>query len=292
MSSAGTVVEERPGESGCFPDEQASLLPLAHIRPTASQPRRYFDRREMARLVDSVRRHGVLQPILVRPLTEGDYELVSGERRFRAAREAGLTVIPAVVRAMSAEMAAEFALIENLQRADLNPLEQTEGILRLIALRLDCSPRQVISLLYRMHNSSAEDAADDREQAVVLDTFRSLGTMTWESFLKNRLPLLNLPSDLAEPLREGRLAYTKAKALARIKDRTRRQHLLQQVLAEDLPLSRIRALAEEGLLPAEEAPQRLSSLYRQFKKQRPWEDPRKRERLLALLAELEQLASE
>src|SRR4028119_107617 len=104
-------------------------------------------------LVESVKKDGVLQPILVRSV--GDkYELVAGERRYRAAREAGLTDIPAVVREMSDSEAVRFALMENLQREDLNPVEETEGILELLSITLELTTDEVPLLLQQLGRAS------------------------------------------------------------------------------------------------------------------------------------------
>ena len=102
-------------------------LPLEEIIPNRAQPRKQFDDEALAELADSIAQHGVLQPLLVRPMPDGSYQLVAGERRWRASRMAGLTEVPVVVRDMTEQEAAELALIENLQREDLNPMEEALG---------------------------------------------------------------------------------------------------------------------------------------------------------------------
>lgn len=102
-------------------------LRLSEIEPNQSQPRKHFDDSALAELAESIRLHGVLTPLLVRRLPSGAYQIIAGERRWRAARMAGLTVLPAVVHEADDRMATELALIENLQREDLNPLEIAEG---------------------------------------------------------------------------------------------------------------------------------------------------------------------
>src|SRR5512136_1925538 len=106
----------------------AHFVPVASIVPAKYQPRHYFDEGAMQELTASVREHGILHPLLVRPAGIGQYELVAGERRYRAARAVGLTEVPVVVREMTDSQAVQYALVENLQRQDLNPLEETEGI--------------------------------------------------------------------------------------------------------------------------------------------------------------------
>ena len=102
-------------------------LPLDEIIPNKEQPRKQFDEEALADLSASIAQHGVLQPLLVRPMPDGTYQLVAGERRWRASRMAGLTEVPVVIRDMDEQQAAELALIENLQREDLNPMEEAIG---------------------------------------------------------------------------------------------------------------------------------------------------------------------
>ena len=102
-------------------------LKVSDLEPNRDQPRRDFDEASLAELADSIAKHGVLQPLLVRPLFGGGYQIVAGERRWRAARMAGVQTVPALVRDLDDQQVMELALIENLQREDLNPLEEAEG---------------------------------------------------------------------------------------------------------------------------------------------------------------------
>lgn len=108
-------------------DNGAVTLRISEIEPNRSQPRKEFDESALADLADSIREHGVIQPLLVRPLPTGGYQLVAGERRWRASRMAGLGEVPVVIRELSDHEAMELALIENLQRQDLNPMEEALG---------------------------------------------------------------------------------------------------------------------------------------------------------------------
>ena len=103
------------------------LININEIEPNRDQPRKNFDEEALKELADSIAMYGVIQPLLVRPLSDGGYQLIAGERRWRASRMAGLTQVPVVVREMNDEEAMELALIENLQREDLNPIEEAEG---------------------------------------------------------------------------------------------------------------------------------------------------------------------
>jgi len=113
-------------------DETLHRIPLEHITPNPSQPRKSFDEQDLRGLADSLREHGVLQPILVRPLPGGRYELVAGERRWRAAQLAGLDRIPAVVRSAADSERLELAVIENMARQDLNPVESARACAALV----------------------------------------------------------------------------------------------------------------------------------------------------------------
>ncbi|MHC5771267.1 MAG: ParB/RepB/Spo0J family partition protein [Nostoc sp.] len=141
---------------GELPAATETTIKLSDIVLPQHQPRRYFDPQALKELVSSVKQHGILQPLLVRPIGGGKYELVAGERRLRAGLEAELEVVPVVVRELSDDQAFQLALIENLQREDLNPVEETEGILHLLAIRLHCDVEAVKSLLYRMKNAHSK----------------------------------------------------------------------------------------------------------------------------------------
>ncbi|MBG1260844.1 ParB/RepB/Spo0J family partition protein [Nostoc commune] len=132
-------------------DSQVSL-PLDQISLPPNQPRRYFDSEALKQLTESIKQHGILQPILVRPLDGEKHELVAGERRYRAAQELGLKVVPVVIRELDDNAAFQLALIENLLREDLNPVEETEGILQLLALKLGRNVDEIPPLLRRLQH--------------------------------------------------------------------------------------------------------------------------------------------
>lgn len=130
--------------------DQISLLP--------NQPRRYFDSEALKQLTESIRQHGILQPLLVRPLDGEKYELVAGERRYRAAQEIGLKVAPVFVRELDDNAAFQMALTENLLREDLNPVEETESILQLLSLKIGISVESIPPLLRRLQHKRKEAA--------------------------------------------------------------------------------------------------------------------------------------
>lgn len=276
-------------------------LPIESIILPSAQPRRYFDPDKLQQLTDSIRQHGILEPLLVRPSNQnGSYELVAGERRLKAAQAAGLTSVPVTIRSLNDEEALQLALVENLQREDLNPVEETEGILQLLALRLKIPTAEVSSLLYRMRNEEAEIVGQNvlinPASQIVKTVFAELGTLTWESFTTARLPLLRLPPDILKSLRAGKIAYTKAQAIARVKDDTQRSALLRKAITKNLSLNEIKAeiqalQPEPQLTPGKIVAQRLSEISKRLQKSQIWDDRKKKERITKLLDELEKLTT-
>jgi ParB family transcriptional regulator, chromosome partitioning protein len=277
----------------------AEWVSLTSIK-TREQPRHYFDPEKLEQLAQSIAQHGILEPLLVRPLRTNHYELVAGERRYRAALKLGLSEVPVVIRQLNDDEAIQLALIENLQREDLNPIEETEGVLQLLAFRLEMPVQAVPSLLYQMKNM-LEKVTDIRNNVIpnprtqqeqaIQAVFQDLGLMNWLSFTCNRLPLLNLPDEILDAIRCGKIAYTKALAIARIKDQTQRQTLLQQAIKENLSLNQIRTRIK-GIKPQSELPSPkvlVTSIHRRLLKAKVWEDPQRWTQAQALLFQLEAL---
>ncbi|RTI47858.1 chromosome partitioning protein ParB [Thermus scotoductus] len=228
-------------------------LSLSELRPRA-QPRRRFEDASLKALAESIRSHGVLEPLLVREAEEG-YEIIAGERRYRAAKMAGLEAVPAIVLEVDEKTAQAIALMENLQREDLNPYEETLGVLDLLALELGRSREEVVSLLHRMRDEVRgrvpRNVTGNSEGQKVEEVFRTLGRMDWQSFVRNRLPLLNLPPDLREALEDGSIPYTAALELKKVKDEALRRELLEEV-KEGLSLRDLKARIREASRKKEE----------------------------------------
>ena len=285
------------GDLPVEPSSERSVAIETIVLPS-QQPRRYFDPQAMQSLVTSIRRDGVLEPLLVRQLEGGGYELVAGERRYRASKEVGLETVPVVIRQMSDEQALHVTLVENLLREDLNPLEETEGILQLLSLRLQIDFDEVTSLLYRMQNDVQRltpNVMGQPQASLVQAIFAEVG-VTWESFINNRLPLLKLPPEVLSALRDGKIAYTKAQAVARVKNDSQRFELLERSLSQDLSLVQIREqvthLNTTVQVDDASAPNfrvRVDDVCRRVKKAKVWTEPKKRQRLEKLLADLEML---
>ncbi len=288
------------GSSATQPLEQTNVpntIAITQIKLPPSQPRRYFDPEKLEELSRSIKELGILEPLLVRPLTEGDYELVAGERRYKAASMAGLTEVPVVVREMDDVITHQVRLVENLQREDLNPLEETEGILELLALRLETNQGEVVKLLQKMDNEAkgkiTPNVMGSPQGLIIEELFTRLLRMKWDSFVKNRLPLLNLPQDTLFVLRQGKIEYTKARAIARVGDEQTRKQLLEDALAYNLSLNEIKRKIKE--IEQQVKPQipsikdQVDNTFRRLKQSKVWDDPKKKAKVEKLLAQLDAL---
>jgi ParB family chromosome partitioning protein len=248
--SALEEMEKKPVQAG------GKALPLEALVPSP-QPRRRFENLEA--LAQSIREKGVLQPLLVRPLGNGRYAIVAGERRYRAAKMAGLAEVPVRVLDLSEKEARLLALVENLQREDLNPYEETLGVLELLSEELGKTREEVVGLLHRMRDEARgrvpQNVLGNPEAKRVEEVFKALGRMTWESFVQARLPLLGLPEDLRAALEEGALPYTAALELKKVKDPEARAQLLEEAKG-GLSLRELRARVREALR-REQVPQPL-----------------------------------
>jgi ParB family transcriptional regulator, chromosome partitioning protein len=196
----GTVAEQAGGLAD---------IPTAEIRPNPQQPREHFDEEALAALADSIREVGLLQPVLVRAAEGGGYELIAGERRWRAARRVGLQTIPAMVRVADDAAMLQHAIVENIQREELNPLEEAAAYQQLI---------EDFSLTH-----------DD----VATRVGKSRATIT------NTLRLLQLPPSIQRCLKDGTIRMGHARALLSTPDRAFQELLAKRVIAEDLSVRQV-----------------------------------------------------
>ena len=199
-------------------------LRISEIEPNRDQPRKQFDEAALADLAASIEQHGVLQPLLVRPLPSGGYQLVAGERRWRASRMAGLTEVPVVVREMSDREASELALIENLQRQDLNPMEEAIGYRTLMEQ-------------YGMTQEDAARAVNKSRPAVA-----------------NALRLLNLPDDLAAYVREGKLSAGHARTLLAFPTVEAQKAAAEAAILNDLSVRALEKMVKSTRSPKPDKP--------------------------------------
>ena len=191
-------------------------LRMDQVVPNPKQPRREFAETELMELQLSLQTSGLLQPIAVRPRGDGKFELIAGERRFRAASRLGWTTIPAVVRDVSDEQSLSLALVENLQREDLNPIEEAEGY------------RQLINEFGLAHQQVAQAVGKDR------------------STITNALRLLTLPSEVQQLVRDGSLTLGHARALLGVPAGTSLPDLARKVVNERLSVREVERLVQEA----------------------------------------------
>ena len=200
------------------------ILPLHKIEPNEDQPRQDFDPEELEALAESIRLHGILQPLAVRPLNSGYYQIIAGERRWRASRIAGLTEVPAIVMDADNKQVMELALIENLQRQDLNPVEEALGYQHLM------------------------DAYGLTQE----DTAQRVGKS--RSAVANALRLLNLTPPVLEKLRTGELSAGHAKAILSLKSPEKQQEAAQKIVALGLSVRQAELLCKNMSAPRKAEP--------------------------------------
>ena len=203
-------------------DTRIETLPLREVEPDPGQPRKTFDDETLAELSASIAEHGLLQPIAVRPKPSGGYLIVAGERRWRASRMAGLTEVPVIVKDVTDEQAMELALVENLQREDLDPVEEAAGIRELMT-RCDLT----------------------QEQAA-----RKLGKS--RSALANSLRLLSLPETVLELLKSGFITIGHAKVILGLPTPELQEEAAQMIADNQLNVRQAEALCKKLAKPAKE----------------------------------------
>lgn len=237
------------------------------IKDNPWQPRRHLDSNSMNDLIENVKLNGIIQPLLLN-LRDNQYFLIAGQRRLAAARHLGFANVPARVFEVSDEEARVISVTENLSREDLNPIDETDAVLGLLALRLGTDTEGVRSILERLdritrsvnvsNDIDSEPHMDAQVKAelserdaeylqVVQQTFTRLGRYTWRSFIKSRLPLLRLPDDVVGAIRGGTLQYTKGLEIGRIQDNAQRQALLKRTIEEGLSFKNVQAAVRDAL---------------------------------------------
>lgn len=193
--------------------EGIKYIDINNIKPNANQPRKTFDEGKLEELADSIREHGLIQPLVVRKSTNG-YEIVAGERRWRAARIIGIKEIPAIVRELSDEENMLLAIIENMQREDLDPIEEAEGISQMI----------------ETYGLSQEQVS------------KSLGKS--RPYITNQLRLLKLPEEIRKMVSDGRLSSGHVRALITIDDEEKQIKLAVQAVEQGMSVRQVEALAK------------------------------------------------
>lgn len=225
------------GDAALQPQESGALsLPISQVEPGIKQPRKRFDDAALSDLADSIRLHGIIQPLTVRRLSSGYYQIIAGERRWRAAKQAGLTEVPAVVIEADDRKVMELGLIENLQREDLNPIEEANGY-------------QTLMEEYGLTQEEVAQRVGKSRSAVA-----------------NALRLLHLPDAIHLLLEEGTLSAGHARALLTIPSGDLQKRLAQKVIHEGLSVRQTEALAkrlaaQQETPPPSPAPQPDFTIY-------------------------------
>ena len=207
-------------------------LKISEIEPNRSQPRKEFDEKALSELAESISKHGLLQPLLVRPLTLGGYQIVAGERRYRACRMAGITEVPVIIRELGDTETMEIALIENLQREDLTPIEEALGY----------------QVLIDEHGFSQEEVA------------QSVGKS--RPAIANSLRLLKLPQSILDLISDGKISAGHARALLTLEDEKLMQELAEEIIKKDLSVRQVEKICKQKPKPEkEEVPEKKPSFY-------------------------------
>ncbi len=211
-----------------------NTLPISEIIPNKEQPRKTFDETALSELAESIKQHGVLQPLLVRPLTDGGYQLVAGERRWRASRMAGLREVPVVVKELTDTETMEIAIIENLQREDLNPIEEAEGLQALI------------------------DKCGFTQEDIAASVGKS------RPAIANSLRLLRLPENVRDMTRNGSISAGHARALLALDSEDIIYETAQNIIKNKLTVRDVERLAkiqDKGGTPLQKRYKRRDSFY-------------------------------
>lgn len=206
-----------------FADQNGAVtsLPIHRVEPNPHQPRREFDPESMQALADSIAEHGLIQPLTVRETGNGYYQIIAGERRWRAARQAGLQEVPVLIVEADDRKVMELALVENLQREDLNPMEEAAGY----------------RTLMQEYGLTQEETAQKVGKS--------------RSAVANALRLLNLSEDLAELVRQGTLSPGHARALLGLRDEKLRRQAAQRIIALQLSVRQAETLCKNLEKPKE-----------------------------------------
>ena len=202
--------------------EQVTSLPIQKVEPNPLQPRKLFDEEELQVLSDSIAQHGIIQPLTVRKAENGFYQIIAGERRWRAARMAGLRTVPVVVIDADDRTVMELALVENLQRQDLNPMEEAMGF------------RQLMDEYGLTQEQVSEKVSKSR------------------SAVANALRLLSLPSNIAQLVTDGKLSAGHARAILVLKNQRDQDKAAQKIMSLELSVRQAETLCKNLAKAAEE----------------------------------------
>jgi len=301
-SILGSFISE-PSATHEVQEAAAEWISVDKIQKGNFQPRQFFSQEGIDSLAHSFKERGFRGTLNVRPLADGTYELVAGERRWRAAQQAGLKKVRCVVEQYTDEEALEFALVENLQREDLSKLEETEGILQLIETKLGIAHDLAITLVRTEGHSDKRNRSDvaPSEELKQIEALLSYFNIELQTFRTKNLRTLSLPEELKRAHLERDLPYSSALELNKVKDKQERETLLEEIITKKLSFRDIRERVREltanqkGKVETEVITlvQRLEATVKRARKvEHLLEKTQKKKRLQRLLGELEELLSD
>ena len=229
LESAGVENGSKPAEKEAVPaEDRINYINIHEIMPNVNQPRKTFDEEKIEELANSIREHGIIQPIVVRKKKKG-YEIVAGERRWRASMKAGLSEVPCLLRELTDEQNMLLAIIENMQREDLNPIEEAEGIHQMVE-RFGLTQEQVS---------------------------KSVGKS--RPYITNALRLLKLPEYIREKLAEGVISAGHGRTLITVEDEDLRRQLFDKIVAEGLSVRETEKLVSQLGKPKKKPAQKVKN---------------------------------
>ncbi|MBW4566269.1 MAG: ParB N-terminal domain-containing protein [Mojavia pulchra JT2-VF2] len=249
-----------------------SFVPFA---PDGQPVRYYYDPEELRTwALNDLKPNGIHSPLWVRPLKNGkpdEYELVAGKRRYHGSEFAEIDPLPVRIFHWNDLEAFKASLAENKNRRDFSALEDLDAILKLLAISIEGTIEEAVSLLYQMDNlkrrSGMENVLAHPQYEIIQSVFDFFNGITWESFVKSRLPLLKKPNEILESVRQGKIEYTKALEIAKIKEPKIRQKLLEEAIVNNLSLAEIKKRIQSQKPSSQNSIQgRLDITYKQFKK--------------------------
>lgn len=213
----GALFGEEPAAEPAVQEQVITELPVMKIEPRSDQPRRHFDEQALQELAESIEQHGMIQPITVRPQPSGYYQIIAGERRWRAARKAGLETVPVHILTVDEQKSLEMALVENLQREDLNPIEEAQGY-------------EVLQQTYGMTQEAVANSVGKSRPAIA-----------------NALRLLMLSEPVRKLVESGELSAGHARALLPLEHPDVQWNVAQEILRRRLSVRRAEALVDSLL---------------------------------------------
>jgi ParB family transcriptional regulator, chromosome partitioning protein len=303
LTSAELDTEDEIPESLQFDremPEQRKALSRSRIVRDETQIRKYFDPDKLCALAQTISEEGILEDLAVFEIQSrpGYYQLIFGERRFRASELAGLEKVPVrIIEQPDAKRLLKLQLIENKHHEDLNPVEEVEAVLELLSAELGQPTEFVVMYLKQMDNDARRQSYNvigQPESESVIQLLENLN-IKWRSFVLNQLQLLRLPTAILDSIRLGKIEYTKALAIAKVKNENQQLQLLQDVIQENLSIREIRERVkifnqpDAQISESQDHKQKWSFVARQVSKSTIWNDPKKMKKLESLMNQVESL---